>query len=135
MQSNKKKLQDLLDKIQEIKSTAIGKISILSGYSSENYLSERMSAGSVSDKVVKRVTALLEKAKKDPRILNDGPINKKIKWEVNEDDPEYFTKTQLENEYLKKRVEDLERLNAAKDLIITTLKNESHTPLKKAWER
>lgn len=125
MESNKNKLQDLLDKIQEIKSLPIGKISILSGYSSENYLSERMSAGSVSDKVIKKVTALYEKAKKDPSILTEKRNKEDSDWILKEDPPEYQTKTQLENEYLKKRIEDLERLITAKDLIISTLKNES----------
>lgn len=74
MNSNKKILQDLLNKIQEIRNVGIGKISLLAGYTNENYLSERLSKGEISDKVIKNVTVLYNKAVKNPEILLEDEI-------------------------------------------------------------
>jgi high-affinity K+ transport system ATPase subunit B len=67
--SNKEILEDLIDKIKEIKRITQGKISLLAGYESENYLSEAKSNDNVSDNIVKSVRLLYEKAKRDPSIL------------------------------------------------------------------
>ena len=72
--SNKEILKNLLEKIQEIKRINIGQISILAGYVSENYLSERMSRGEISDKCIKAVNSVYEKAKNNPAYLDDVGI-------------------------------------------------------------
>lgn len=70
--SNKEKLQDLLDKIKEIKRIPQGRISKLAGYETENYLSEIKSTGEISDNVIKAVETLYQKAKANPEILEKG---------------------------------------------------------------
>jgi hypothetical protein len=69
--SNKEILEDLIDKIKEIKRITQGKISLLAGYESENYLSEAKSTNNVTDNIVKSVRLLYEKAKVNPDILNE----------------------------------------------------------------
>lgn len=71
--SNKEILKELIDKIQEIKRISQGRISVLSGYETENYLSEAKSTNKVTDNIIKAVSALYEKAKINPKIL-DEPI-------------------------------------------------------------
>lgn len=83
---NKERLKDLLDKIQEIKRINKSSISILAGYESGNYISERMSANEVSDDLLKAVNALYQKAKVDSSILRN--INKEdFKKQIKIKDP------------------------------------------------
>jgi uncharacterized linocin/CFP29 family protein len=80
--SNKEKLKGLLDKIQEIKRINKSSISILAGYESGNYISERMSVNDVSDDLVKAVNSLYLRAKNDPSILinvNKEDLKKSVK--------------------------------------------------------
>lgn len=69
--SNKEILQDLIDKIKEIKRITQGQISLLAGYESENYLSEAKSTDCVTDNIIKSVKSLYERAKANPDILTD----------------------------------------------------------------
>jgi len=69
--SKKGILEDLIDKIKEIKRITQGKISLLAGYESENYLSEAKSTNNVTDNIIKSVRLLYEKAKANPDILTD----------------------------------------------------------------
>ena len=70
--SNKEVLQELIDKIKEIKRITQGRISLLAGYESENYLSEAKSTNSVTDNIVKSVRLLYEKARVNPSVLDDS---------------------------------------------------------------
>jgi hypothetical protein len=74
MYQNKQILQDLLNKIQEIRNIGKGKISLLAGYKRENYISERLSKGEISEKVIKKITALYNKAVQNPEILSESEI-------------------------------------------------------------
>lgn len=101
----------------------------------KNYISEMLTPkGKVSDKFLNsfkiRYQNILENRKNDTRNWNeDDDVPPRV---FNEDEHVWGnSKKDLENEYLKKRIEDLERLIEAKDLIITTLKNDP-SPLKKA---
>lgn len=68
------KLKDLLKKIQAIKRITQGKISILAGYETENYLSEVKSTGNISDNIIERLEMLYERAQKNPDILKADKI-------------------------------------------------------------
>jgi hypothetical protein len=70
--SNAQILQELIDKIKEIKRITQGKISLLAGYGTENYLAEAKSSNNVTDSIIKSVRLLYEKAKVDPTVLNLG---------------------------------------------------------------
>jgi len=72
--SNRESLQELIDKIKEIKRITQGKISLLAGYESENYLSEAKSTNNVTDNIVKSVRMLYEKAKDDPSVLEEDKM-------------------------------------------------------------
>jgi len=62
-------LIDLIDKIKEIKKISQGKISLLAGYETENYISEAKSINNVSENMIKAVRGVYEKAIADPSIL------------------------------------------------------------------
>lgn len=74
LKSNKEILEDLIDKIKGIKRITQGKISLLAGYESENYLSEAKSTDNVTENIVKAVRSLYEKAKLNPDILIQSNI-------------------------------------------------------------
>lgn len=108
--SNKKVLQDIIDKIQEIQRIPQGRISKLAGFKTENYLSEAKSNDNVTDSIIKKVRSLFERAIKNPDILNEE------NFLVNEDDASYgYTITELltllkmEKESLKNEQEALKR--------------------------
>lgn len=69
--TNIDKFNDLLKKIKEIKRITQGKISILAGYSTENYLSEAKSNGNITDNIIESLEILYDRARKNPEILND----------------------------------------------------------------
>lgn len=68
------KFKDLLKKIKEIKRITQGKISILAGYETENYLAEAKSTGRITDNIIENLEILYERAKKNPEILNADNI-------------------------------------------------------------
>lgn len=82
--SNKEILQDLIDKIKEIKRITQGKISLLAGYESENYLSEAKSTDNVTDNIVRSVRLLYEKAKANPSILDSDTVLSEAGQELGE---------------------------------------------------
>lgn len=105
--TNRKKLQEIIERIQEIKRITIGRISILCGYKRENYLSERMSSGDISENVIKAVSALYDKAKANSDILDEVSSEKNV---VDEPDAEY--KQDYKDKYiqlLEKNLEETEK--------------------------
>jgi hypothetical protein len=69
------KFNDLLKKIKGIKRITQGKISILAGYSTENYLSEAKSTGNITDNIIESLEILYDRAKRNPEILNDDSFS------------------------------------------------------------
>jgi hypothetical protein len=72
---NEGRFNDLLKKIKGIKKITQGRISILAGYSTENYLSEAKSNNNITDSIIKSLEILYEKAQRDPTILESDEIH------------------------------------------------------------
>lgn len=71
---NEEKFKDLLKKIKGIQRITQGRISILAGYKTENYLSEAKSNGNITDDIIENLEILYEKAKNNPNILKADRI-------------------------------------------------------------
>lgn len=72
---NVERFNDLIKKIKGIKRITQGKISILAGYSTENYLAEAKSTGNITDNIIESLEILYDRAKKNPEILNTDSIH------------------------------------------------------------
>ncbi|HXS59007.1 MAG TPA: hypothetical protein VN726_22945 [Hanamia sp.] len=116
VRSNKEILDDLIKKIQEIKRITQGKISLLAGYETENYLSEAKSTNNVTDNIIRAVNSLYKKAKENPDVLivKESYSNPDHSMMVSEPFEQLMNMKilQRENETLKETIKMMKKENA-----------------------